>query len=188
MKFRPTLLVVTLLPVLLLGASARMWVEWQWFEQFGWGTVLLRRWLLQGLGLVRGAGALGGSAGLDRLAVAPAAAGPGDATRFALAPFPYLVVLIVVAASQLLSVLLLLRPGQAVFNPFDPRRLHGLVGLTSLLAALILVLLVAGGPAAAPRGPPLRRLLAALAAGRPPWHWRGVGGSGAWPCWPRTAD
>ena len=27
--------------------SARLWVEWQWFEQFDKGQVLLHRWLLR---------------------------------------------------------------------------------------------------------------------------------------------
>ncbi len=166
MKFRPTLLVVTLLPVLLIGVSARMWVEWQWFEQFGWGTVLLRRWLLQGLGLVLGlALGVGLQGWIDWLWRRPAA-GPGDATRFALAPFPYLVVLIVVAASQLLSVLLLLRLAhRLLFNPFDPRRLYGLVALTDtpwvpvILVALLLLLAMLRAPLRTPR------LLAAIASG-----------------------
>jgi uncharacterized membrane protein (UPF0182 family) len=166
MKFRPTLLVVTLLPVLLLGVSARMWVEWQWFEQFGWGAVLLRRWLLQGLGLVLGLALGVGLQGWIGWLWRRPAAGPGDATRFALAPFPYLLVLIVVAASQLLSLLLLLRLAhRLLFNPFDPRRLHGLVALQDtpwlpvILVAILLLLALLRAPLRTPR------VLAALASG-----------------------
>ncbi|MFN5162899.1 MAG: hypothetical protein ACK5IA_13660, partial [Cyanobacteriota bacterium] len=38
------------IPLLLLGLLilvARLSVEWQWFAQFGFQAVLLRRWLLQ---------------------------------------------------------------------------------------------------------------------------------------------
>jgi hypothetical protein len=49
----PALVLLISVPLglaLLLGVSvvaSRLWVEWQWFEQFSWGGVLLRRWLLQ---------------------------------------------------------------------------------------------------------------------------------------------
>ena len=49
--------------LLLLGAglvvlASRLWVEWSWFGQFGWGPVLLRRLGLQ-LALAMAALALG---------------------------------------------------------------------------------------------------------------------------------
>ena len=37
---------LALLAAVLILVS-RLWVEWQWFEQFSRGGVLLRRWLLQ---------------------------------------------------------------------------------------------------------------------------------------------
>ena len=36
----------------LAGILLRMLVEWSWFSQFDWQAVLLRRWLLQGAGLI----------------------------------------------------------------------------------------------------------------------------------------
>ena len=166
MKFRPILMVVILLPVLLLGVSARMWVEWQWFEQFSWGTVLLRRWLLQGIGLLVGLALGVGLQGWIRWLWRRPTTAPGDTTRFALTPLPYLAVLIMVAATQLLSSLLLLRLAhKLIFDPFDPRRLHGLDVLLDtpwppvILVTVVLLLALLRAPLRTPR------LLAALASG-----------------------
>ncbi|MEO1002960.1 MAG: UPF0182 family protein [Cyanobacteria bacterium J06638_7] len=148
-----------------LVATARAWVEWQWFGQFGWGAVLVRRWLLQAAGLALGlALAAGLQAWLGWLWRRPVAS-PGDPARFALPPFAYLVVLLALAAVQVLSLLLLLRLAQRLLlDPFDPRRLHGLVALVELpwlavtLLAVPLLLALLRWPLAAPR------LLAGLAS------------------------
>ena len=158
-------LVLLLVLAAALVVAARGWLEWQWFAQFDWGAVQLRRWLLQGLGLVLG---LALTLALQRwlcwLWDLPAAAA-GERTRFALAPGPYLLVLAVLGLAQLLPVLLLLRLAQRLLlNPFDPRRLHGLVALADLswppllLLAVPLLLALLRWPLAVPR------LLAALAA------------------------
>lgn len=149
-----------------LVVAARGWLEWQWFGQFGWGAVQLRRWLLQGLALVLGlALALALQRWLRWLWDLPAAAAP-ERSRFALAPVPYLLVLAVLGLAQLLPLLLLLRLAQRLLlNPFDPRRLHGLVALADLswppllLLALPLLLALMRWPLALPR------LLSALAGG-----------------------
>jgi uncharacterized membrane protein (UPF0182 family) len=149
-----------------LVAVARFWVEWQWFEQFGWGAVQLRRWLLQGLGMGLGLGL-----GLalqrwlrwlwDRPMVRAA-----ERPRFALAPLPYLLALGVLALAQLLPALLLLRLAQRLLlNPFDPRRLHGLVALADLPWAPLLVLAVPLLLALLRWPLRLPRLLAGLASG-----------------------
>ncbi len=148
---------VILLAVLLL-AAARTWVEWQWFEQFGWGPVLVRRWLLQALGLVLGlALGVGLQGWMGWLWRRPAALA-GEPTRFALAPFPYLLTLIVLAGAQLLPLLLLLRLAERLLrDSFDPRRLHGLVALEGLpwvpvaLLAIPLLLALVRSPLRTPR-------------------------------------
>ncbi len=157
---------VILVLAVALMAAARGWVEWQWFGQFGWGAVQLRRWLLQAVGLVLGlALAAGLQMWLAWLWRRPAA-GPADPTRFALAPVPYLLVLLTLAAAQVLSLLLLLRLAQRLLlDPFDPRRLHGLVALAELpwlpvlVVAVPLLLALLRWPLVAPR------LLAGLAGG-----------------------
>ncbi|MFO8238209.1 MAG: UPF0182 family protein, partial [Prochlorococcaceae cyanobacterium] len=165
----PVALSLALSLVLVLAAglvvAARGWLEWRWFAQFGWGAVQLRRWLLQGLGLLLG---LGLGVALQRwlrwLWDRPVA-GAGERTRFALAPLPYLAVLGVLGLAQLLPALLLVRLAQRLLlNPFDPRRLHGLVALADLpwppllLLALPLLLALLRWPLAMPR------LLAVLAS------------------------
>lgn len=120
---------------------ARLWVEWQWFSQFGWAGVLLTRWLLQlgglGLGLLL---ALGLQRWLSWFWALPLRAGP---LRYALAPRSYAAALLLAALLQLLPLLLVLRLAERLLlNPFDPRRLHGLVALgdlpwLSLLPALL---------------------------------------------------
>jgi uncharacterized membrane protein (UPF0182 family) len=157
---------VALALTLALLTLPRAWVEWQWFGQFGWGAVLVRRWLLQALGLALGlALALGLQGWLQWLWRRPLAR-PGEPARFALAPGPYLLALVLLAAAQVLSLLLLLRLAQRLLlNPFDPRRLHGLVALADLPWLPVLALAVA--VLLALLRWPLRtpRLLTALAGG-----------------------
>jgi uncharacterized membrane protein (UPF0182 family) len=176
---------VLLLTVAVVGlglavlAMARLWVEWQWFRQFDWGLVLLRRWGLQLL--LAGAGVLFGLL-LQRWLVwfwhrsaprAGAPAGPGrsspaPAGRLALGPLPYGGTLALLLVAQLLPLALLLRLAQRlVQSPFDPRRLYGLallgdwgavgwLGLLPLLAGSLVTLLWCPQAAA--------RLLAGLGA------------------------
>jgi hypothetical protein len=157
---------VVLVLALALMALPRAWVEWRWFGQFGWAGVLVRRWLLQGVGLVLGlalgAGLQGWLGWLWRRPPAAAA----EARRFALAPFPYLVTLLVLALGQVVPLLLLLRLAQRLLlDPFDPRRLHGLVALAGLpwlpvaLLGVLMLLALLRWPLGTPR------LLAALASG-----------------------
>jgi uncharacterized protein len=163
------------LAVLLLP---RLWVEWQWFEQFDWGVVLARRWCLQLL--LGGAGVLIGlllqhalnwfwqrSAPPPGFRAGPDNSRPGG--RLALAPLPYVCTLALVLAAQLLPLALLIRLAhRLLLSPFDPRRLYGLallgtwnggewLGLLPLFAVLLVVLL--WRPQAA------SRLLAGLGAG-----------------------
>lgn len=155
--------VLTLATTLLL--TARTWVEWEWFTQFGWGSVIVRRWLLQGAGLVLGLSlGVGLQSWVGWLWARPVV-GEGERSRFALAPFPYLLTLIALAAAQMLPLLLLLRLAQRLLlNPFDPHRLHGLVALADLswpavaLLAPPVLLVLLRAPQRAPR------LLSALAS------------------------
>ncbi len=155
--------VLTLATTLLL--TARSWVEWQWFTQFGWGSVIVRRWLLQGAGLVLGLSlGVGLQSWVGWLWARPVV-GDGERPRFALAPLPYLLTLIALAVAQMLPLLLLLRLAQRLLlNPFDPQRLHGLVALADLswpavaLLAPPVLLVLLRAPQRAPR------LLSALAS------------------------
>ena len=169
-------LVGLLLALLLLAAclvlGARLWIEWHWFAQFRFEAVLLRRWGLQllgaGTGLALGL-ALQRWLGWFWRRSRPAAGALGRPLRplrFSLATWPYLGALVLLVVAQLLPLLLLLRLAERLaFNPFDPRRLHGLVALGGLpwpsllplLALIALVLLLQ------PRR--MARLLAALASG-----------------------
>ena len=120
--------------------SARLWVEWQWFEQFDKGQVLLHRWLLQ---LAAAAFGLGVGLALQRWLTQfwrprPAAS---QERRFALAPLPYAACLGGLALVQLVPLaLLLLLAERLVVAPFDPRGLHGLTVLSSVSAPLVLLL------------------------------------------------
>jgi len=156
------LLLVLVAPV----AAARLWIEWQWFGQFGWGPVLLRRLWLQ-LGLA--AAGLCVAVGLQRLLGHFWRLGDGSsrapASRLApLEPRPYAAALLALIAGQLIGLLLLLRLAQRlVGDPFDPGRLHGLVvlgdgaaWLSGLLPLLPLIALLLWRPR------PGARLLAAL--------------------------
>ena len=110
---------------------SRLWVEWAWFTQFGWQSVLARRWLVQVVGALLGLG-LGlvlqrWLLGTWRLPVRT-----GEPRRFALAGPRYLGVLLGCAALQVLPLLLVLELARRLWlDPFDPRRLHGLVLLTA---------------------------------------------------------
>ena len=128
---------VLLLFAVALVFSARLWIEWQWFVQFGWGAVVGRRWLLQLLLALFGVGVAAllqrwlawfwrrsaGSQPSRRSA-------PVHPLRFGLRPLPYAGVLLLLAAVQLSPLILLLRLAQRLLlDPFDPRRLHGLIAL-----------------------------------------------------------
>jgi uncharacterized membrane protein (UPF0182 family) len=160
-----------LLALLLLGAgvvaASRLWVEWHWFEQFGWGPVLLRRLGLQ-LALLLAALALG--LVLQRWLQAFWACGRGSGVprRFPLEPLPYALSLLLLVGSQLLPLLLLLQLARRLLvQPFDPRRLHGVVllldgslpGRMALLAALVVAAV-----ALLWRPQPVARTLAAAAS------------------------
>ncbi len=137
-----------LLVPLLLGSgsllASRLWMEWQWFEQFGWGQVLLRRLGLQlGLALaVLGLGLL-----LQRWLqrfwrLGQAASEP---RRFPLEPLPYALALLLLTAGQLLPLLLLLQLAQRLLRqPFGAGRLHGLALLLDGSAPAWLSLAIAG--------------------------------------------
>jgi uncharacterized membrane protein (UPF0182 family) len=59
-RFLRRLVLLALVLAGVLGLASRLLVEWQWFGQFGFQTVLLRRWLLQmcAFALVLGLGSL----------------------------------------------------------------------------------------------------------------------------------
>jgi uncharacterized membrane protein (UPF0182 family) len=133
----PLALAALLLLPLAVLLPARLWVEWQWFQQFGWGQVLLRR-----LGLQLLLAAVGVLIGLLlqrwlgwfwQCATPPALSRPGSAERAPatgrplLQPLAYAALLTLVLLAQLLPLVLILRLAQRmVGNPFDPRRLYGL--------------------------------------------------------------
>ena len=141
------------LALVLLGAGvvavSRFWVEWHWFEQFGWGSVLLRR-----LGLQLALALAGLSLGLLlqrwlerfwRLGE-----GSGTSRRFSLEPLPSALALLLLVGVQCLPLLLLLQLARRLLlQPFDPRRLHGLAPLLDgslpgwlvLLSALVVAAL-----------------------------------------------
>jgi len=144
------LLVVAALFALVAVATlaSRLWIEWRWFAQFDWQVVLARRWFMQILGALLG---LGLGFALQRWlqwlwAQVPRA---GEAARFSVCGWRYGLLLACSALMQLLPLLLLLELARRlVLNPFDPRRLHGLVLLAQgqpaelAMALLLLVLLV----------------------------------------------
>ena len=146
--------------------AARLWVEWQWFEQFAKGEVLLHRWLLQ---LV--AAAFGVLVGLTLQRWLTRFWCPGPAAslerRFALAPLAYAACLGGLALVQLVPLaLLLLLAERLVVAPFDSRGLHGLTVLTSVSAPLVLLLagLTVALLARPQWGPRLVAAMASLAA------------------------
>jgi uncharacterized protein len=120
--------------VLGLGAlsAARLWVEWQWFEQFGWGVVLLRRWGLQLLLALAGSADGAAAPALAGLVLAATrSAGRSRARHVQRASGPrapaYAATLALMLAAQLLPLALVLRLAQRLLaSPFDPRRLYGL--------------------------------------------------------------
>lgn len=168
MRRRFVFLLLLAAVVLMAGllAAARLWVEWQWFVQFGWGGVLLRRWGLQ-LALA----ALGVALGLVMqrwLQRFWRAADAAARRRFPLAPLPYAASLLALLVAQLLPVLLLLSLARRlVLDPFDPQRLHGVVllldgSLPGLLALGVGLALAAGLLLLRPRA--TARLLSGLGA------------------------
>ncbi|MEB3331779.1 MAG: UPF0182 family protein [Synechococcaceae cyanobacterium] len=120
------------MPLLLsvgMVAASRLWVEWHWFEQFGWGSVLLRR---LGLQLLLAMAGLTLALLLQRWLQRFWRAGHGRLAprRFPLEPLPYVLALLLLLAAQLLPLLLLLQLAQRLLlRPFDPGRLHGLLPL-----------------------------------------------------------
>jgi len=142
---RRLLLPLFLAPVLLLaalGLTARLWVEWSWFEQFGWGMVLLRR---LGLQLLLALLALALGLGLQFWLVRFWRGGAPDIPlqqsrlnqkrRLALAPAAYASALLLLLIGQLLPMLLLL--GVARRLMVDPFNSGGLDGLMPLLEGLL---------------------------------------------------
>ena len=162
---------LALLAAVLILVS-RLWVEWQWFEQFSRGGVLLRRWLLQIgfslLGLALGLALQRWISSFWRPGSAPA-----EPLRFGLAPLPYGLSLGLLATIQLLPLALLLSLAERlVRNPFDSSRLHGLAMLEGLPFPLLLLLAALLGalllrPSFAPRlVAGMASLAAATAMGR----------------------
>lgn len=147
----------------LIMLSARLWVEWQWFEQFDKGQVLLHRWLLQ---LAAAAFGLAVGLALQRWLTRFWSPGPAAAQerRFALRPLSYAACLALLALAQLVPLALLLRLAERLLlDPFDPRRLHGLTMLSGVSAPLLLLLVVlAVALLARPRVAP--RLVAGMAS------------------------
>ncbi len=118
---------------------ARLWIEWAWFSQFGWQGVLARRWSLQLLGGVLGC-AIGFS--LQRWLGWFWSLGPPQRSqaRHVLSGLPYGAVLVSLAALQVLPLLLVLQLARRLWlDPFDPRRLHGLVALADVSPPLLLL-------------------------------------------------
>jgi uncharacterized membrane protein (UPF0182 family) len=127
-----------------LVLCSRLWVEWEWFGQFGWQAVLARRWLVQLLGALLG---LGVGVALQRwlLGTWRLPARSVEPLRFALTGRRYVGALLCCAALQVLPLLLVLELARRLWlDPFDSRRLHGLVLLTGgSWLALVLVASVA---------------------------------------------
>ncbi|CAK6693712.1 UPF0182 family protein [Synechococcus sp. CCY9201] len=137
-------LVVGMMGVLLLWSSARLWIEWQWFAQFGFSGVLLLRWTLQLAGLGVGlALALGLQLWLRHLWRLPRLA----PERHTLPPLAYGGVLTLLAGLQVVALTIALwLARRLLLAPFDPSRLHGLIALEGppslpMLLASALVLL-----------------------------------------------
>ncbi|QPN63529.1 UPF0182 family protein [Synechococcus sp. CBW1004] len=126
--------------------AARLWLEWSWFAQFGWGLVLLRR---LGLQLVLALLGLGLGVALQRWLGHFWHCGLSSARsnrRLALEPLPYAAALLLLALGQVLPLLLLLSLARRLLSdPFDAGRLHGLLPLFAAAQPL-----QAGGPAAVP--------------------------------------
>ncbi|MFM9100021.1 MAG: UPF0182 family protein, partial [Cyanobium sp.] len=128
-------------------AASRLWVEWHWFEQFGWGPVLLRRLGLQMALLLAGL-ALGLLLQRCLQTFWRLGRGTGVPRRFPLEPLPYALALFGLVVAQSLPLLLLLQLAhRLLLQPFGARRLHGLVvlldgslpGQIALLAVLVVV-------------------------------------------------
>jgi uncharacterized membrane protein (UPF0182 family) len=133
--------------------AARLWLEWSWFHQFGWGMVLLRRLGLQlcfglvglALGMVlqlwlvhfwRGSGSSTASEASAALDGSDRWSPPrDDGRRLALAPAAYAGCLLLLAVAQLLPLSLLL--GLARRLLLDPFNSGGLEGLMPLRAWIL---------------------------------------------------
>jgi uncharacterized membrane protein (UPF0182 family) len=151
-----------LVPAALLAAvllTARLWVEWSWFNQFGWGMVLLRR-----LGLQLGLFLLGIAVGVALqlwLGRFWRGAAPGlcrdtavQQRRLSLAAQAYAGALLLLLIAQLLPLLLLLGMARRLLlDPFNSGAAAGLIALlegilplqTGPALATILALLVLVG-------------------------------------------
>ena len=129
--------------LLAVWLAARVWIEWQWFGQFQLVDVLLRRWLLQLGGALVGVALCGGlQIWLVWLWRQPRRA----ERRMALATRAYGLALVPLILGQILPAILLLKLARRLLHdPFDSRRLYGLVtleGMPSLLWVLLAGLLV----------------------------------------------
>jgi len=160
---RSALLIAGPAALLLLGwLMARVWIEWQWFGQFQLAPVLLRRWLLQLAGGLLGLGvAAGFQHWLGRIWALPQAGG----RRLPLAPLSYGLALLTLLLLQVVpTALLLALAHRLVAEPFDPRRLHGLVVLEGHRPELLLTVLPVAGLLLLWRPLPMARVMTAITA------------------------
>ncbi len=160
---RRALLVAGPVALLLLGwLMARIWIEWQWFAQFQLAPLLLRRWLLQLAGALLGLGVAAGlQLWLGRIWRLP----QGGERRLPLGPFPYALALLLLLLAQVLPMgLLLALARRLVEEPFDPRRLHGLIALEGYGPELLLAVLPVAALLLLWRPQPMARAVAAIVA------------------------
>ena len=162
MRRHALVVVLVSIVLVLIWLGARVWIEWKWFEQFSFVSVLLRRWLLQLAGLLLGLGlAVGLQIWLGWIWQRPR----GGHKRIPLAPRAYGLALLVLLAMQLIPVMALAGLARRlVLEPFDPRRLHGWIGLEGM--SLSIALLISATVVVALVWKPLSvaRIWAALAA------------------------
>ena len=148
--------------LLFVWLLARLWIEWQWFSQFGLAGVLGRRWALQLIGAAAGlAGCCGLQLWLRNLWRLPRQ----GVRRMPLAPGPYAAALLLLVLGQTLPGLVLLRLARRLLaDPFQSTPLVGVLAappgqlLPLLLLALLAAVALVWRPLAA------ARLLVALAS------------------------
>ena len=148
--------------LLFVWLLARLWIEWQWFSQFGLAGVLGRRWALQLIGAAAGlAGCCGLQLWLRDLWRLPRQ----GVRRMPLAPGPYAAALLLLVLGQTLPGLVLLRLARRLLaDPFQSTPLVGVLAappgqlLPLLLLALLAAVALVWRPLAA------ARLLVALAS------------------------